>query len=177
MTDARRIEITKRWIEQIVVAHHFCPFAQKEILADSIRYVCADHSVVLDLLIAECNHLDSDSKTETTLLIIKGTVDFSYFLYMVEIAQQLLKLKGYEGIYQLATFHPDYCFEGNDENDASNYTNRSPFPMLHILRESSIDRVVNNKQAVEMIPDNNMKKCNELGRDYFKRLLIHLLNE
>ena len=129
----------------------------------------------MDVLVDEFEHLDNHSSTETTLIILNGEVDFSYFLFIVDVAQQILVLKGYEGIYQIATFHPDYCFEGNDENDASNYTNRSPFPMIHLLRETSIDRVVKNTQAVEMIPNTNIQRCNELGRDYFVRLFVNLL--
>ncbi len=177
MTDTKRKNITKKWIEEVVVAHNFCPFAHRELLADSIRYVCVSHEKALDELINECVHLDTFPETETTFLILKGDIDFSYFLYIIDVAQQILHLKGYEGVYQIATFHPEYCFEGNVENDASNFTNRSPFPMLHILRESSIDRVVKNTEAVEKIPGNNVQRCNELGRDYFKRLFYNILND
>jgi len=92
-------------------------------------------------------------------------------LDFLELAQGLLEVQNYEGVYQLASFHPNYCFEGSAENDAANYTNRSPYPMLHLLRESSLERALANYKNPEKIPDNNVKLTRELGLEKMKSTL------
>jgi hypothetical protein len=90
---------------------------------------------------------------------------------MVDLANVLIEQGGYRGIYQLATFHPDYCFEGEEESDPANYTNRSPYPILHLLRESSIEAVLKRYPAPESIPLNNIAKARELGTNYLRSLV------
>ena len=87
------------------------------------------------------------------------------------MANSLMSQGGYAGIYQLASFHPDYCFEGEDKNDPANYTNRSPYPILHILRESSIEAVLKRYPEPESIPENNIAKARELGSSFLQALL------
>ena len=79
--------------------------------------------------------------------------------------------KGYEGVYQLASFHPDYCFADSDEDDPANYTNRSPYPMLHLIREASIERALASYKNPENIPETNIKLARELGLDKMQSLL------
>ena len=89
---------------------------------------------------------------------------------MVSVAEKLLKQYGYDGIYQLASFHPQYKFAGAPDNDAANYTNRSVYPMLHLLRESSIDKALEHFNDPESIPDRNINFAREKGIVYMKML-------
>ena len=90
---------------------------------------------------------------ETTLLIFTDSFkDFFAYLDFVDLAEQLILVLGYEGIYQLATFHPDYYFADTDPEDATNYTNRSPYPMLHLLREDSFEKAIAAYGDTELIP-------------------------
>jgi hypothetical protein len=87
------------------------------------------------------------------------------------LASSLIDQGGYCGIYQLASFHPDYCFDGESRDDPANYTNRSPYPILHILRESSIEAVLKRYPQPESIPENNIAKARELGSSFLRALL------
>ncbi len=87
------------------------------------------------------------------------------------IANALIEKQGYEGIYQLASFHPDYCFEGVEQDDASNYTNRSPYPMLHLIREASLEKVLAHYPDPEKIPVRNIAYTQEMGQASLQHLL------
>ena len=169
------LDACKSWVEQVVIGHNFCPFAKQEFDQARVRFVLTEtegYEEALLALINECERLDDSDEIETTLIVYpKLLTDFEDFLDFVDMANQLISMQGYEGVYQLANFHPDYCFEGEDENDASNYTNRSPFPMLHLIRESSLEKAVASYPSPELIPENNIKLAREKGRDYFEQLL------
>ena len=89
--------------------------------------------------------------------------EFEDYLDLVELAEALSVELGYEGIYQIASFHPEYCFGGADENDPANYTNRSPYPMVHLLREDSISRALEHYADPEGIPDRNIALARTKG--------------
>ena len=166
---------TKSWVETVVVGCHFCPFAKRELERDTVRYVVIDEVKIehcLERLYDECVYLDSNDGIETTLIIFSKTfVTFENFLTAVDMSEQLLTQYEYEGIYQLASFHPNYCFAGSDDNDAANYTNRSPFPMLHLLRENSLEKALENYPDPEQIPNRNVEKARTLGLDIMKAKL------
>ncbi|MGR8929654.1 MAG: DUF1415 domain-containing protein [Gammaproteobacteria bacterium] len=178
MNDEAIITATQRWLESFIIAFNICPFALREQRRNSIRYRIArvtDVESALQALIAECIHLDASPETETTLLIFPSIFDnFDAYLDMLVVAEQLLIAQGYEGIYQLASFHPDYCFETDRdvEDDPANYTNRSPYPMLHIIREASIERAIANYPDPENIPDRNIKLTRQMGVNKLKALLV-----
>ncbi|MCK5917064.1 MAG: DUF1415 domain-containing protein [Cocleimonas sp.] len=161
------IKSINNWLENIVIKHNFCPFAKKELLRNSIRYYVSEADNTEDALhhlMDELIFLDQHPETETTLLIIpEGFNDFDDFLDLVEIANALLEECHYRGIYQLANFHPDYCFQGSDNNDPANYTNRAPYPVLHLIRERSLERAVANHPDPEGIPERNIAYARELG--------------
>ena len=165
------IEQTQQWIETIVVGLNFCPFAKRELHKNAVRFVLnknGDTQETLEQLIAECEFLDANPETETTLLIVpNGFEDFLSYLDLTEMAEDLLAEQGYEGVYQVASFHPDYCFADTDSADAANFTNRSPYPMLHLLREASLDIAIDNYPNIESIPEKNMQKARALGAAYF----------
>lgn len=177
MTDQAIIAATQKWLTSFVIAYNICPFANREHQSNSIRYrVCdtVDFEGALETLIQECAILDAQPDSATSLLIFaNGFTDFDDYLDLVAIAEQLLFDRGYEGVYQLASFHPNYCFEGCDEQDPANYTNRSPYPMLHIIRESSLTAALASYPDPENIPERNIKLTRDLGL----KKLIALLEE
>lgn len=169
------IASTQLWVKNVIVKYNICPFAKKELDRGSIRYSeenSTDIEGVLDSLVKECQHLDAHENTETTLLILsEACTDFEAFLDLVYLSNHLLKISGYEGVYQLAHFHPDYCFEGDDDQAASNYSNRSPFPTLHIIRETSMEKAITAHPDVDGIPDRNIEFLNKKGSPFFADLL------
>lgn len=175
MTDQAIISATQKWLTSFVIAYNICPFAHREHQNNSIRYqVSAAISLenALELLMMECALLDAKPDVATSLIIFaEGFADFDDYLDLVAIAEQLLSDRGYDGVYQLASFHPDYCFEGSDENDPANYTNRSPYPMLHIIRETSLTAALANYPDPETIPERNVQLTRELGIKKLQALL------
>ncbi|MDT8386309.1 MAG: DUF1415 domain-containing protein [Thiogranum sp.] len=175
ISDTDVIAQTRRWIETVIIGSNFCPFAAREMQRDSIHYrVVRDSAPESGLLAiaAECQRLDRDEEIETTLVLLPDAcADFDDYLDFVAIAEQLLLEQGYEGVYQLASFHPEYLFEDTDAQDPANYTNRAPYPMLHLLRESSIERALLNYPQAEQIPLDNIVKARRLGLESMKALL------
>lgn len=167
------IKSTEQWLREVVVKLNFCPFAGRELSRGTIRIVQgADVKQATDNILSELKYLDAHSEVETTLIVFaEGWDDFLDYLDGVEAAEDELIDQGYEGVYQIATFHPQYQFAGSDANDAENYTNRSPFPMVHLLREESLERAIEVHGAADTIPDTNMAKARSLGLDHMKRLL------
>lgn len=171
----KEVTATKAWLEDIIIGLNFCPFAKKEFVNNSIHYqVCDAVKIVdaLELMIKQCEQLTEDVSIETSLIIFKqGFVNFDQYLDLLDYANDLLADCGYEGIYQIASFHPQYCFEGEHTNDAANYTNRSPYPMLHLLREASLEKVLSIYPNPEIIPENNIEIAREKGALFFKEKL------
>jgi len=177
MNDQAVVTATERWLTSFVIAFNICPFARREQEKGSIRYRVARPIApeeALQTLVEECIFLDASPETETTLLIFPESFDdFDDYLDMLAIAEQLLIRQGYEGIYQLASFHPDYRFEtdSEDEDDPANYTNRSPYPMLHIIREASLERAVASHPDPENIPNRNIELTRNLGTNKLTAIL------
>jgi hypothetical protein len=172
--DAIVIERTKNWIRDIVIGLNFCPFAPKPFKDDLIVYRVEDTSdvaIALESFMSTCRFLEDNPAMETALLIFpKGFSDFEDYLDLTDLAEKLLKAQGFEGIYQVASFHPNYIFAGSDENDPANYTNRSPYPMLHLLREDLLEIAIDKHNNVDDIPNQNIAKANSLGLEYFKKM-------
>jgi hypothetical protein len=174
-TDQQIISHTRVWIESVVIGLNLCPFTQREFERQSIQYRvvrAGSTQEALLALIGECVLLDEDQQLATTLLIYpKGFDDFDDFLDLTGIADALLTEQGYEGIYQLASFHPHYCFADAGADDPANYTNRSPYPMLHLLREADIDRALEYYDQPEQIPQRNISRMRALGITEIQTLL------
>lgn len=168
------ISQTKTWLETVVIGLNFCPFAGREFRKGSINYVVvnsSDRKEILTKLALEFQRLDENTAIETTLIILPGQFhDFTKYLDMIDLCQDLLEEEDYEGTYQIASFHPSYLFAGSKESDASNYTNRSPYPMIHILREASISKVLENFPDPEGIPERNIALTNEKGLDVMREM-------
>ncbi|MDZ7852104.1 MAG: DUF1415 domain-containing protein [Halomonas sp.] len=169
---------TRAWVETFVVARDVCPFAGREVARDTIRYVAIpahDREAALLALFDECRHLDETPRVETTLLVLtEGLEDFDDYLDLLAIAEALLAEQGYEGIYQLASFHPDYVFADAEPEDPANFTNRSPFPMWHLLREAGLERALDHHPDPAGIPERNIAVMRELGQATLARELAAL---
>ena len=151
----------------MVIGCNFCPFAAKAVLKKTIRYVVVEEGDIessLELFFTELRLLDQVAEVETTLIIFPHHfADFEDYLDLVELAEALIVEQNYEGVYQVASFHPDYCFEGAEADDPANYTNRSIFPMLHILREDSLSDALDNFPDAEGIPEKNIAFARRQG--------------
>jgi uncharacterized protein len=166
---------TKKWITNVVIGCKFCPFAAKEVLNETIQYkviVDAGETTVLQTALGMMQDLDNNTGIETSFLILPGKnfTFFDQYLKLVELVNNLLAKKKYEGIYQVASFHPAYLFDGSTGDDPSNYTNRSPYPMLHFLREASISKVIDSYPGVNDIPARNIAFTKEKGLLYMQQL-------
>ena len=168
------IQQTKKWIKDVVIGLNFCPFANKEYKNDTIRYQVSsskDMSEVMMQLFEECVFLDLNEETSTTLLILsEGFQDFEEYLFLVDLCEKLLRKQKYEGVYQIATFHPEYVFEGEDPLDPANFTNRSIYPMLHLLREEQLEDAIDNFPDTELIPEKNIEVARKLGLEKLQAL-------
>jgi len=179
LTDELIIEQTNRWIKSVVIDCNFCPFAAKALLQKTIRYVIQSQATLEDCLVSlekELKQLDTQLEVETSFIILPTDFkDFEEYLDLVQAAELFIEKNNYEGIYQIASFHPDYCFQGADNDDAANYTNRSIYPMLHILRESSLTKALTLYPNPELIPEHNIEFAQKKGLQYMQLLRLACL--
>lgn len=167
---------TQAWIEKAVIGLNLCPFAKSVYVKQQIRYVVSaanDVAVLAAELEAELLALQAADpvKTDTTLLILPDTLgDFLDYNDFLTVADNLLEELELDGDIQIASFHPDYQFAGTAADDIENYTNRSPYPILHLLREASIERAVDAFPEAEMIFEKNMETLRKLGHQGWQAL-------
>ena len=175
MANSIAVESTKRWINNVVVGLNFCPFAKREVIRNSIRYMDYNErklKPLISLLANEIAYLECHAEVETTLIVLSsGFTVFWDYLAVVDKADIWLDNNQFRGKYQIASFHPEYCFEGENIDSASNYTNRSPYPMLHLLRESRLQNAIARYKDPEDIPLNNIEKANAMGTLALQALL------
>lgn len=169
------ISATKQWLDEVIIGLNICPFAKKEFVNNTIHYHLSESGqvkIALHELIEQCNYLQQHDELETTLIIYdSGFRHFDRYLDLLDLANDLLIASGFEGIFQLASMHPEYCFEDADFDDASNFTNRSPYPLIHIIREASMEKVLSVYKEPEKIPENNIVLAEQKGSEYFKEVL------
>jgi len=167
---------TKHWLERAVIGLNLCPFAKAVYIKNQVRFVVSDARTTEKLhtdLIAELDflHQADPGLVDTTLLIhprvLGNFLDYNDFL---DEADAILRARNLEGEIQIASFHPDYQFAGTDADDITNYTNRSPYPTLHLLREDSIDRAVDAFPEASDIFEKNMQTMEDLGHAGWKNL-------
>ncbi len=175
MSEQQVIDSIKYWLDKTIIGFNFCPFAKREFIKESIHYEVVDErnpEEQLHAILHELKRLDEHPEIETTLVILPiGLEGFYDYLDFLEIANELLYEKEYEGTYQLASFHPDYCFEDVKYDDASNFTNRSPYPVVHILREKSLEYVLTKYPEPEKIPETNIELARKTGSSIFEEIL------
>lgn len=171
------IAATRRWIDKLVVGLELCPFAAPSIARGGLRItVCAarDLQILCKALIDDLLFMQTDEgePLDSALLIHPHALnDFEQYNDFLALCDQILRDLSLVGEYQIASFHPDYRFEGSADDDVANYTNRSPYPMLHILRESSVARAVDEHPGAESIPENNVRRLETLGIKAAKAML------
>ena len=169
MTHDQIIAITREWVEKAVIGLNLCPFAKSVYVKDQVRFVVSDAShldALLEQLDGELDLLaESDAEQIDTTLLICPTQwpEFEPFNDFLEIADRVVEEHGLEGVLQIASFHPLFQFADTEPDDISNYTNRAPFPILHLLREASIERAVAAFPDAAHIYERNIETLQKLG--------------
>lgn len=167
---------TRLWLERAVIGLNLCPFARAEYVRNRIAFRVTEATTPeallteLEVAVRELIAIEP-SKIETTLLIHPRVLQdfFDYNEFLGE-ADALLARMDLEGVVQIASFHPRYQFAGEDPGDMSHFTNRSPFPMLHLLREASVERAVSSGENAATIVARNLKTVRSLGPEGWRRL-------
>ncbi|MFL6234157.1 MAG: DUF1415 domain-containing protein [Thermoanaerobaculia bacterium] len=176
MSPEEIVTATRHWLEKAVIGLNLCPFAKPVYAREQIRYVVSEAETpeaLLADLIAELQALAAaePEEVETTLLIhprvLSDFLDYNDFL---GVAEEAVADLGLEGVLQVASFHPDYQFADTEPDDITNYTNRSPYPTLHLLREASVERAVATVQDASEIYERNMETLRRLGLEGWRRL-------
>jgi hypothetical protein len=163
------VELTRTWIEQAVIGLNLCPFAKAVYVTERVRYAVSDavtSGALQDDLARELGALAQAAPTaiDTTLLIHPNVLtDFAEYNAFLGVADATVRALGLVGVLQVASFHPAYQFTGTAPDDVTNYTNRSPYPMLHLLREASIDRAVAAGPEARKIYQQNIETMRRLG--------------
>ena len=169
---------TERWLERAVIGLNLCPFAKSVFVKKQVRYALTAANNADELLAeleCELNLLANTdpAKLDTTLLIhpqaMTDFLDYHFFLAEVDALNRNL---GYEGVFQIASLHPQYEFAGSDPDDIANFTNRSPYPTLHLLRESSIDKAVAAFPDAANIFERNIETMENMGHEGWKKLWL-----
>jgi uncharacterized protein len=167
---------TVQWLEKAVIGLNLCPFAKAVHIKQQIRYVVSDATTpeaLLEQLMDELQHLaDSEpEQVDTTLLIHPWVLtDFEDYNEFLDVADAALEDMQLDGELQVASFHPQYQFADTAPDDITNYTNRSPFPILHLLREASVDRAVEAFPEAEQIFEKNIETMEKLGHEGWDKL-------
>ncbi len=176
VTEEQVVAATILWLENVVIGLNLCPFAKAIHVKNQIRFVVSPACESIGLLEVFKRELSllvatDPVQIESTLLIhprvLRDFVEFNDFLAGCDFAIEELEL---DGVVQVASFHPQYQFAGTKIDDVTNYTNRSPFPMLHLLREESVTRAVESFSDVESIYQKNMATLKKLGKAGVERL-------
>jgi hypothetical protein len=176
ITSDEIIAATRRWLERSVIGLNLCPFAESVYRGDRVRFRVSEQRSASALLeefrseIADLNAADP-ARCETTLLIHPWVLaDFIEYNDFLEVCEAAILEQGLEGVLQVASFHPQYQFAGTKSEDIENYTNRSPYPMLHLLREASVERAVAAVPDPDEIYRRNIRTLRELGHAGWQRL-------
>ncbi len=173
----------KAWFERVVLGLNLCPFAHQPAKNNTVRWVAFTESQdksLLECIEEEIVQLQStDASTlETTLIVVpKGFEDFYFFNDTLAFIDDWLDKEEWSGFVQVASFHPEYQFADSQPGDAENLTNRSPYPIFHLLRESSLSEVIDNGADTGSIPERNIVVMSELSYQEKKRLFPYLFSE
>ncbi len=180
VVDEKIVADVTRWLNEVVIGLNLCPFSGKPTREKRVRFfvsVATDDEMLLQDLQQEMELLDQKpaSEIETTLVIAPYHLhDFFDYNQFLNWANQLLKRNRWTGVYQLATFHPQYCFAHAGPDDAENLTNRAPYPILHIIREASLEKALEYFADVEEIPEINKARVEGLTAQEKQTLFPYL---
>ncbi|BDR13423.1 DUF1415 domain-containing protein [Vibrio sp. STUT-A11] len=169
-----------QWLNDVVIGLNLCPFAAKPQRKKQIKIFVSEASqeeALLEDILLQLIELSNTEpeKLETTLVVVPNMLDdfWDYNLF-IDWVEGLIKQQNWEGIFQVATFHPDYCFGGAEPEDDENLTNRSPYPIFHLIREESMEKVLKHYPDPESIPDTNIARVSALSEEERKTLFPYL---
>ena len=166
----------RQWLERVVIGLNLCPFAARPVLGGRVRVFVSAADTELELLTdlqLELARLDETpaSELETTLVVApRMLADFLDYNDFLDRADELLQSFEWDGTYQVASFHPQYQFDGTEPDDPENLSNRSPYPMLHLLREDSVEAAVEAHPDVDGIPEANIRRLRGLTPEQRREL-------
>jgi len=170
----------ERWLDEVVIGLNLCPFARLPRSNNQVRFVTSDAETsenLLSQLHDELKFLEKTSpkEVETTLVILPSMLaDFDDYNQLLDVVDELLMTFQWEGVFQIASFHPNYCFADTEENSVENLTNRSPYPILHIIREASMEKALKNMTAPDEVFKRNITTMHQLSIDEIKHLFPYL---
>ncbi|WP_045378561.1 DUF1415 domain-containing protein [Vibrio campbellii] len=180
-TDIKAItEQVNQWLNDVVIGLNLCPFAAKPQRNKQIKIFVSEASreeALLEDILLQLIELSNTEpeKLETTLVVVPNMLqDFWDYNFFIDWVEGLIKQQDWEGIFQVATFHPDYCFGGAEPEDDENLTNRSPYPVFHLIREESMEKVLKHYPDPESIPDTNIARVSALSEEERKKLFPYL---
>ncbi|WP_038174339.1 MULTISPECIES: DUF1415 domain-containing protein [Vibrio] len=190
MTDPRSIQddhqhveaAVSQWLNDVVIGLNLCPFAAKPQRNKQIKIFVSeacDEETLLNDILTQLLELESSSaqQLETTLVAVPNMLsDFYDYNLFIDWIEALIRQQEWDGIFQLATFHPDYCFGGAQPEDDENLTNRSPYPVFHLIREESMERVLKHYPNPEAIPDTNIARVESLTAQERRKLFPYLFS-
>lgn len=184
MSDAAAVDVirahSRRWIERFVVGLQLCPFAAPVLRDNQLRIAVCEATELPELASAVLDEFDILQRTPekelatSVLVFSRALADFDDYLDFLAFAEELLAECGLEGTFQIASFHPDYRFEGAPADDIANFTNRSPYPMLHFLREDQVGRLLERYPDPDLIPERNIDRLRSLGPAALSALLAEI---
>ncbi|MFW1430331.1 DUF1415 domain-containing protein [Vibrio parahaemolyticus] len=169
-----------QWLNDVVIGLNLCPFAAKPQRNKQIKIFVSEatqEETLLEDILLQLIELSTTEpeKLETTLVVVPNMLqDFWDYNFCIDWVEGLIKQQDWEGIFQVATFHPDYCFGGAAPEDDENLTNRSPYPIFHLIREESMEKVLKHYPDPESIPDTNIARVSALSEEERKKLFPYL---
>ncbi|MBE4100476.1 DUF1415 domain-containing protein [Vibrio parahaemolyticus] len=169
-----------QWLNDVVIGLNLCPFAAKPQRNKQIKIFVSkatQEEALLEDILLQLIELSTTEpeKLETTLVVVPNMLqDFWDYNFCIDWVEGLIKQQDWEGIFQVATFHPDYCFGGAAPEDDENLTNRSPYPIFHLIREESMEKVLKHYPDPESIPDTNIARVSALSEEERKNLFPYL---
>lgn len=185
--DKFMIGATKTWVKTFVHAHGMCPFAGSVLADNSLRIniIKSDDTEITKIMtdlfnktMLEAKILCESTEVRTTLLVVPQMDDFSDYLALIHNIEEYVVDIGLDEHIQVATFHPNYQFEGTNADDVSNWSNRSPFPVIHLLREDDVSEALKKyPYDPNDIWKKNIEKLNTLGRDNIEKLMAKIIEE
>ncbi|EGQ9122701.1 DUF1415 family protein [Vibrio parahaemolyticus] len=169
-----------QWLNDVVIGLNLCPFAAKPQRNKQVKIFVSkatQEEALLEDILLQLIELSTTEpeKLETTLVVVPNMLqDFWDYNFCIDWVEGLIKQQDWEGIFQVATFHPDYCFGGAAPEDDENLTNRSPYPIFHLIREESMEKVLKHYPDPESIPDTNIARVSALSEEERKKLFPYL---
>lgn len=171
------LSTSSTWVQTFIVGLQVCPFAKKSVLNDQLRYYYTNLDQE-DKLLRKCWEVleemlkpSKDSYISNCLLVIDTAISFDALLDFMEVLELFLERSALDDRFQVVAFHPTFCFDSAEPEEAGNFVNRSPFPMIHFLRSNEVADVINQHPDIESIPKINKKKMEHLGTKALEEML------